>query len=459
MSKIWALSVVVLLTTWAGNAAALNNLYVLQMGDGSSALTNAATPVLIQKFDPTTPGPTLGTIAMPVAASGANQPLTVTGNSGSEGHLSVSTDGNYLVLGGYGATPGTATPAQATAATISRVIGRVTVGTGAVDTSTALSDAYDGIAGGAAGFRSVASDNGNEFWLAGTRGFGAAAGSDGVRYATLGSTTSSSIENFPNGQSNIRIVDIIGGQLYMGTGSASHGTNNTGVLGINTIGTGLPTTSGQLASGKVDTTVSGSGTSSPYDFWFKDASTVYIADDRAGAALGGGIEKWESSDGGTTWTIDYTIATGATVGARGLTGAVVGENTVLYATTAENSANKLISVVDSGASSTFTTLATAPANTVYRGVALAAAAVAPGVSGDYNGNGVVDMADYVLWRNGGPLQNDPTPGVQPADYDFWRSRFAATSGSGAGLGSSAVPEPTGAVLLLMGLVAFGCKRR
>ena len=29
-----------------------------------------------------------------------------------------------------------------------------------------------------------------------------------------------------------------------------------------------------------------------------------------------------------------------------------------------------------------------------------------GVAGDYNNNGVVDMADYVLWRNGGPLQNE-----------------------------------------------------
>ena len=27
-----------------------------------------------------------------------------------------------------------------------------------------------------------------------------------------------------------------------------------------------------------------------------------------------------------------------------------------------------------------------------------------GVTGDYNGNGTVDAADYVLWRNGGPLQ-------------------------------------------------------
>ena len=79
-------------------------------------------------------------------------------------------------------------------------------------------------------------------------------------------------------------------------------------------------------------------------------------------------------------------------------------------------------------------------------------APAAGVAGDFNGNGVVDAADYVLWRNGGPLQNDPTPGVQPADYTFWRSRFGATFGSGSrsGAASGAVPEP--ATWAMAGLV-------
>ncbi len=78
--------------------------------------------------------------------------------------------------------------------------------------------------------------------------------------------------------------------------------------------------------------------------------------------------------------------------------------------------------------------------------------VAPGVAGDYNGNGVVDAADYVLWRNGGPLQNEiDTPGtVNAADYTAWRARFGATSG--AGLGAAQVPEP-GCLALL--LVCFG----
>ena len=35
-----------------------------------------------------------------------------------------------------------------------------------------------------------------------------------------------------------------------------------------------------------------------------------------------------------------------------------------------------------------------------------------GVQGDYDGNGVVDAADYVISANGGPLQNEVT-GVTP----------------------------------------------
>jgi hypothetical protein len=73
----------------------------------------------------------------------------------------------------------------------------------------------------------------------------------------------------------------------------------------------------------------------------------------------------------------------------------------------------------------------------------------PGVQGDYNDNGVVDAADYVLWRNGGELQNDPTPGNQPEDYDFWRARFGNTSAGGSGVSAAgAVPEPIAAVQLI-----------
>jgi hypothetical protein len=73
-----------------------------------------------------------------------------------------------------------------------------------------------------------------------------------------------------------------------------------------------------------------------------------------------------------------------------------------------------------------------------------------GVPGDYNGNGKVDAADYVLWRNGGPLANEvDAPGtVNGADYTAWRARFGNPPGAGSGTGG-AVPEPTTIVLVGM----------
>lgn len=81
-----------------------------------------------------------------------------------------------------------------------------------------------------------------------------------------------------------------------------------------------------------------------------------------------------------------------------------------------------------------------------------------GVPGDYNDNGVVDAADYVLWRNSGPLQFEvDTPGtVNGADYTAWRARFGKTT-AGAGSGSitiSLVPEPATMVLAVLGLLAI-----
>jgi hypothetical protein len=79
-----------------------------------------------------------------------------------------------------------------------------------------------------------------------------------------------------------------------------------------------------------------------------------------------------------------------------------------------------------------------------------------GVPGDYNGNGTVDAADYVQWRNGGPLQNEgATPNtVTVEDYNFWRGRFGATSGSGSANATS-VPEPSTCILLLFAMSIAG----
>ncbi len=81
------------------------------------------------------------------------------------------------------------------------------------------------------------------------------------------------------------------------------------------------------------------------------------------------------------------------------------------------------------------------------------------LAGDYNNNGKVDAADYVLWRNGGPLANETaTPGVvTPEDYTVWRSNFG---NSASGIGSSAaVPEPLTWTLVLGAAVGLAIPRR
>ena len=64
--------------------------------------------------------------------------------------------------------------------------------------------------------------------------------------------------------------------------------------------------------------------------------------------------------------------------------------------------------------------------------------------------GVVDAADYIIWRKklGTTFQlpnevSGVTPGsVTQEDYTAWRARFGNTSGAGSGATLSAVPEPS-----------------
>jgi probable HAF family extracellular repeat protein len=74
---------------------------------------------------------------------------------------------------------------------------------------------------------------------------------------------------------------------------------------------------------------------------------------------------------------------------------------------------------------------------------LARLAFASMLPGDFNHDGTVDAADYVVWRN-----NPTSFGGDPAGYIRWRAKFGQTSGSGAALSPSAVLEPTSALLVI-----------
>ena len=105
---------------------------------------------------------------------------------------------------------------------------------------------------------------------------------------------------------------------------------------------------------------------------------------------------------------------------------------------------------------------------VLNGAALITAPVtyvSTGVPGDYNGNGIVDAADYTVWRDslgktgaGLAADGDGNNAVDQADYTYWKTRFGNTSGSGAGQAGS-VPEPTSLVLALTALVLLAQMRR
>jgi hypothetical protein len=60
------------------------------------------------------------------------------------------------------------------------------------------------------------------------------------------------------------------------------------------------------------------------------------------------------------------------------------------------------------------------------------------LAGDFNGDGAVNAADYVVWRKNGGSQ---------ADFLLWKNHFGMTSGGGGGA-VGGVPEPASALLLL-----------
>jgi hypothetical protein len=81
------------------------------------------------------------------------------------------------------------------------------------------------------------------------------------------------------------------------------------------------------------------------------------------------------------------------------------------------------------------------------------------LAGDYNNNGVVDAADYVLWRD-----NPSAFGGDHAGYDTWRANFGRPPGAGSALhvggAQAAVPEPASLLLAMSAAIAlFSCRRR
>ena len=76
------------------------------------------------------------------------------------------------------------------------------------------------------------------------------------------------------------------------------------------------------------------------------------------------------------------------------------------------------------------------------------AVIDPGLPGDFNGDGVVDAADYTVWR-------DSLGSID--DYNLWVANFGQTASSSSS-GSNTVPEPTSWLLITLATCAIVCRR-
>jgi PEP-CTERM motif len=451
----------------AGAAAAADITYFtpgdLVISTVSGDTLDAASPITLQQFGLSANGQTAtpaGSLTLPRTASGANAPISGEYGSASEGFLQLSADGHFLTMMGYGVNArdfntaplsayGTAALGQTTSLTAANQTGTVyttvprvvaLIGADAsVDTSTALTGVFNDN-----NPRSAATVDGSSFYVSGQGVTGD--GTGGVFYATKGATTATPINantTQPSGTSDpsvateTRAVQIVntgsGDTLQVSRDFQVSGTPNdaTDIRTFTNASGGLPTSAPGLVvtrdvpntnsvtggnTGSIDlTSLLANGVNdsrigkfvylSPEQFFYADATTIYVADsgqpknggaDKAGLGEGG-LQKWSLING--VWTLDYDLVTGLNLvdnatatstdptapgvtGLFGLTGEVVGNEVELFATSYglnELSPSYLYEITDDLADTmasqvtgeSFATLYAAPTGTSIRGVSFA----------------------------------------------------------------------------------------
>lgn len=325
------------------------NLVVLKV----NGTTNAAQSITLLEFQPD--GTRVDSVV--ISSSGTDK-LTVSGSATSEGALTLSNDGRFLTFVGYDANAGTASVASTASGTVARVIGRIDNAKN-VDLSTKL-NAFSGN-----NVRSAVTNDGSGFWISG--------GNSGILYATIGST-GTSFTTVASTPANTRVLNIFNNQLYV---SAGTGSNQS----VATVGTGLPT-----GTGNTVTQLPGlptSGTNASYAYAFFDLSTsvagndvLYVADQSSGT--NGGIRKYSLVSG--TWVLNGTINTASPLGVTGLAATLNNQGqVVLFTTSGTATDNRVVTYTDnSGYNGTpsgnllpLSNNLNAGFGSIYRGVAFA----------------------------------------------------------------------------------------
>jgi hypothetical protein len=319
------------------------NLVVLRGGDGLGALADTGVPLYLDQF--TTNGEYVSTVTIPDSGRSA-----LIGSSGlTDDYLGSAANRHAVVFGGFNvARPYGSTLTSTTSAAVPRGIGTVN---GLGYYSLAVSDT-NSIYNGGRMVGVTSSDGETNFWTIGGAGvvYVAPALGPDVVITNLGGRYSAQIFN---------------GALYASLSGGLYQFN------------GVPT------APDVPTQII--MTSNPNDFAISpDGNTLYLTDGSNLQLSIGGVQRWDKTDGvwnaGPTYILQTPTTTtsgnngpdGLAVDFSGFTGGgAAGIGAVIYATTGEATANKLLKIVDLGAGSPATVLATAGINQVMRGLRFA----------------------------------------------------------------------------------------
>lgn len=213
------------------------NIVIFRNTSGSAITGSTGTAITLDEYNTSTANQSspVSSVALPFAASAGSNGIVAGGTTTSNGAISRSQNGRYILVPGWSTNSSLSGSASVGAANstniycaIRPVNGSGIVGNGVTGTSNWFSAAND--------FRGATSDDGTNFWVSGA--------TLGIRYTPDG-TTLTTISTYNNGtgsvatntsSTNTRAVQIINGQLYFSTGASTQGVYQVGV--------GKPTTAG-----------------------------------------------------------------------------------------------------------------------------------------------------------------------------------------------------------------------
>jgi len=327
------------------------NLVVLQVGSGGQPLSNQSQLIKLVEINPTTSA-IVQTITLPYTTAmetGGNFRITAQGSSTNDGNLTLSANNAYFLFTGYNSDTGIVQISGVT--NTKRVLARVGMD-GVADTKTLMD-----VAKSTGNARCAASNDGSGFWYAGS--------TLGLRYVPYGSTGTGvggdTAVIVSNTITNIRTIQIYGGDLIVGTGSQ---TVRLGKI------TGLPTNGGntmvQLPGVKTNF-----GVNSVYMTSLPGGpsglNTLYFASD----ATALGIFKYCLNATTNNWDSlgVMNLPPGSATGFRALTGTTAGSAVTLYT----SPGSKLYSILDAtgynvAPTASLVDVYTQPTNTAIRGV-------------------------------------------------------------------------------------------